>query len=323
MNERQNDLEDLGLDGGALRGGAQRILNRDGTFNVRREGRSFVQSVNPYHLLLSASWTQFNLILLGLYLSITVVFALGFFVVGADSMGGSTASSLFDRMAESFFFSVQTITTVGYGHLFPIGTMANLLVTFEAAVGMAGIAVAAGLIFARVSVPSAKVLFSNTALIDGESAKPSFKFRMVNGARSELLDATARLILAKTDTRFGIRTRRFHELALERDRIAFFTLDWTLQHRVTEDSPLHGMSAKHLEDAKVEFLVLVNAVDDGASQRVHARSSYLWNEVTWDKRFVDMYRRDSDGRTSVDLRLLHDVEAISLRSDQETTIWDV
>ena len=200
--------------------------------------------------------------------------------------------------------------------------MANVLVTVESLIGMAGIAVAAGLVFARVAIPTTKIMFSRSAIITSEGQQPSFKFRLVNGALSELIDARVRVIIAKTDVQYGMRTRRFHELNLERPGIAFFPLDWTVVHHITEDSPLHSITPQQLEQGKTEILVLVNAIDDASSQAVHARSSYRWDEVEWNMRYRDMFRRTPAGRMTVDLKLLDATEPADNRSAENLTVWD-
>ena len=144
------------------------------------------------------------------------------------------------RFFDAFFFSVQTITTLGYGHIAPAGITANMLVTVEAFLGLAGFAVAAGLIFARVSRPSANIVFSNVAVVGPHGKGRGFQFRIANRGRNELLDVEVRLIFSKTETVSGRRKRQFVVLPVERSKVAFFPLSWTVVHPIDQDSPLLG-----------------------------------------------------------------------------------
>ncbi len=300
-----------------------RLLNKDGTFNVKRKGLPFFQSINLYNTLLNMSWGRFYCSLIGLYILAITLFACGYFFLGEDALNKTGGISLKDHFWASFFFSVHTITTVGYGHISPSGILANILVTIEAFVGLAGFAIAAALIFARLSKPEAKVLFSRMALIGHYHNQPAFMFRIANGARSELVEVEARVLMSLKQSSQGVRTKRFYELSLERSKRPFFPVDWIVVHPISQNSPLYGLSHQHLIRQEVEFLILINAIDDSFGQPVHARSSFRGEEVVWGARYKDMYRQTMhDGKIAIDLNKLDDIEQLDSPHKGDQTIWD-
>ncbi len=316
-------IRDLGFSTKVMRESVLRLLNRDGTFNVSRGGLPLFKSLNLYQALLSMPWWQFNLTLIGLYLLINLVFASLYYLCGPNALTGLEGMSGGEHFLQAFFFSVQTLTTVGYGHISPAGLSANLLVILEAFIGLSGFAVAAALMFARFARPVANILFSNQAVIGPYHGTTSFAFRIANGSPNELIEVEVRILLCMTQTHAGVRTRHFYQLDLERHRASFFPLDWTVAHPITEDSPLSTVTSQELRKQDAEFLVLINAVDDKSSQAVHARSSYKWNEVVWGARFKDMYRHTRDGRMSIDLKRIHDIQEVDTPVVPSQTVWDM
>jgi inward rectifier potassium channel len=315
-------IKDLGFGSRVMRDSALRLLNRDGTFNVSRSGLPLFKSLNLYQVLLGIPWWQFNLFFIGLYLSINIIFAPLYFLCGPEALSGTEGMSSGERLLESMFFSVQTLTTVGFGHITPNGLAANSLVVLEAFLGLSGFAVAAALMFARFARPTAKILFSNQAVIGPYHGGTCFEFRIANGSLNELIEVEVRILLCMTDTEEGVRTRHFHQLNLERHKVAFFPLDWTVAHPIIKDSPLYAMTPDELRRQDAEFLVLINAIDDKSSQAVHARSSYKWDEIVWGARFKNMYRRTHNGRMSIDLKRIHDIQKMETPASPDQTIWD-
>ncbi len=317
-------IKDLGFGTKFMRESVLRLLNRDGTFNVSRGGLPLFKSLNLYQALLGIPWWQFNLTFISLYLVVNLLFAVLYLLCGPDALTGiSSEMSGGERLLQTFFFSVQTLTTVGFGYVSPKGLAANFLVVVEAFIGLSGFAVAAALMFARFSRPTANILFSNQAVIGPYHGVNSFSFRIANGSPNELIEVEVRMLLCMTQTRDGIRTRHFHQLTLERHRASFFPLDWTVAHPITEDSPLFGVTSQDLRTQDAEFLLLINAIDDNSSQAVHARSSYKWNEIVWGARFRDMYRHTRDGRMSIDLKRIHDVQEVDTPVTPSQTVWDL
>ena len=321
-SQSTGETPDLGFGAKVVEQSTLRLLNRDGSFNVLRDGLSFWESVHLYRTLLRTSWWNFILILFGGFIGANLFFGLLYALAGQGALTGAGASSTAERFLSAFFFSVHTITTVGFGHIAPQNLMADVLVTLEAFFGLSGFALVAGLIFARFEQPHAKILFSDKAVVGAHGEFRGFKLRMANGGQNELLAVQIRILLCMTETIDGIRRRKFHQLVPDRRKTALFPLDWTVVHTISQDSPLYNMTENDLREGNAEFLVLVNAIDDTSSQPVHARSSYKWQEVVWGAQFCDMYRTTRDGRMSVDLRRLHDIEETQIRQ-QRQTVWDL
>lgn len=320
---RTKNNNDPGFGAHIIQQSKLRLLNQNGTFNVCRQGLPFFLSLNLYNTLLNMSWLRFYISLIVIYLLAITLFASSYFLIGPEALTKSDSANQDDFFLVSFFFSVHTITAVGYGHIAPNGVLANILVTIEAFVGLAGFAIAAALIFARISRPKAKIRFSRHALIGSYHSITCFMFRIANAARSELVEAEARILLSLKHTSNGVRTRRFYDLKLEKNKSAFFPVDWIVVHPITPESPLYNLSQQDLGLKEAEFLVLINAIDDTFAQDVHARSSYRWEEVIWGARYKDMYREMTrDGRISIDLSKLDEIEQIDSPPNADQTIWD-
>ena len=212
---------------------------------------------------------------------------------------------------EDFFFSVQTLATIGYGGLSPTGLAANILVTFQALIGGLGFALATGLLFAWFSRPSAKIIFSERAIIAPYRDMTAFEFRIVNANSNELVEVNATVSLSRVEVHRGKRVRRFYGLTLERDQVRFFPLHWVIVHPIDKSSPLHGVTQEELEKSDAEFLVLLTATDDTSPQSVHARSSYKYDELVWGAKFSDIFTTDKEG-IGIDVRKLHDIEPAKL-----------
>jgi inward rectifier potassium channel len=252
---------------------------------------------------------KFFLLLIAFYFSANFMFAIGYFLCGPGALAGSRAVSFGDRFLESFFFSVQTLATIGYGGLSPSGLTANVLVTIQALVGGLGFALATGLVFARFSRPNAKVIFSERAVIAPYKDMKAFEFRIVNSRTNQLVEVQATVVLSRMEEHLGKRSRKFHELALERNSVKLFPLHWVVVHPIDDASPLRDVTPEQLAASDAEFIVLLSAVDETSSQSVHVRTSYKHNEVVWGAKFGDMFT-PSDGVIQVDLRKLHDIQVV-------------
>lgn len=304
---RDDDLRDLGFGSRVSTETRKRLLNRDGSFNVDRTGLSFLQSLNFYHSLLTMSWWRFHGVLIGTYVILNAVFAGAFLACGEDALTGLAGQGLWTRALDAFFFSVQTFTTVGYGSVSPANLSANTVATLEAYVGLVGFAFATGLLFARFSRPSAKILYSQVAVMAPYRERKAFMFRIANQRRSQLIEVEATLIYTHLTGEGENVRREYHQLPLERNKVVFFPLHWTIVHAIDEDSPLYDVTEKDFRDSQSEFLVLLTAVDETFSQTVHSRSSYHHDEIIWDARFADPFKSHENQRIEVDLRMLHEV----------------
>ena len=301
--------QDMGLGGRLSERSRTRLLNHDGTFNVRRNTFGPFHRYNAYHTLLSLSVGRLLLLVAGIYLTANLLFAALYWLCGPGALDGSADSPL-SRFEDCFFFSVQTLATIGYGRLVPVTRLANTLVAIEALVGLLGFAILSGLLFARFTRPSAKVAFSDKALIAPYGKRWALMFRLVNLRKHDFTDVHAYVSLARwvPDAKLG-RRRRFDLLPLERDAIIFMPLHWVLVHPIDEKSPLHGMSDEDLRASDPEVITLVSGHDETFAQTVHARASYDASDIVWGARFLDMYLPDQD-QVTVDLMRLDAYDAV-------------
>jgi inward rectifier potassium channel len=262
-----------------------------------------------YHLLLALSWPKFLTLLLGVFISINLIFGTGYYLAGPGGIAGMGNVTGVDLWLESVFFSVQTFSTIGYGRLAPVSLAANVLVTIEAFTGLMGLALATGLLFARFSRPSARVLFSDFAVMEIHDGVPSLVFRLANARLNQIVEAKINVILARDEkTAEGHTYRNLHDLVLERDRSPIFALSWTIVHPITRESPLFGQTQEDLVRDKVEIISTLVGIDDTFAQSVHARRSYLPSEIDWKQSFVDIISRGQDGNVHLDLTKFHALE---------------
>jgi len=310
----QQDINlDLGFGTVVARESRTRLLNRDGSFNVRREGLSFWQELSPYHYFLTISWSKFLSLVGVAYIVSNTLFALAYMACGAQALTGFQHGFL-SRFWIAFFFSVETIATIGYGNIVPVTLASNLLMTIESLYGILAFALIAGIVFGRFARPTAEILFSRQAVIAPYRDTKAFMFRIVNQRRTQIVDLEARVLLARRKKGGSDSDREFIPLKLERDSVAFFPLSWTIVHPIDEESPLHDYRATDdLRACESEFLIMLNGFDETFSQTVHTRSSYKGEEVVWGARFRNMFNPpEPDGSLSIDVRKIHDVERVPL-----------
>jgi inward rectifier potassium channel len=299
---------DLGFGTRVAQQSARRLLNRDGSFNVVRAGLPFHRSLSAYHALLTTSWPRFFVAVAAGYLVVNLLFAGLYLLCGEGALEGARTGSLVARFEDAFFFSVQTLATIGYGRMTPRGTAANVIVTAEALFGLMGFALATGILFARFSRPTARIVFSERAVVAPFRGGRALMIRVANERNNQLTEVSATVSLSwLEDSPTGPR-RAFREMRLDRPRVVFLPLHWVIVHPIDEASPLLGVTAETFPSLEPEILVLVSGTDDTFSQVVHARSSYRAGEVAWGARFADMFLRNEEGLVGVDMRKLHDVE---------------
>ncbi|MHB1843923.1 MAG: ion channel [Deltaproteobacteria bacterium] len=255
-----------------------------------------------YHFWLMTPWPWLVALVLLAYAGLNAAFAGGYLALG-DALENARPGSFTD----AFFFSVQTMATIGYGKMVPQTIGANILVTLESLFGLLGFSVITGLVFAKFARPTARVLFSRIAVVSMRDGVPSLMFRIANERTNQIVDAQIRVVVARNEqTVEGEPVRRFHPLELSRGWATFFSLTWTVIHPITEKSPLHGRDSSQLEAENVEIIVLITGVDETFSQTIHARYSYVPSEIVWGGRFVDVLARLPDGRWEVDYTKFHE-----------------
>jgi len=312
LQTREERDRDLGFGSLVSQQRHVRLLNRDGSFNVHRR-QSWLDSVASYHALMTMSWPAFIALLASSYALINAIFALLYLSLGSDALQTATPPELTPRFIKAFFFSVDTFSTIGYGNIVPFGRAANALVGVEAFCGLLGLALATGLLFARFSRPTAKVLFSNNAIMAPYNGTSAFQFRIINARNNQIIELGARVLLSKFENDGGNRIRKYHELQLERQRVVFFPLTWTIVHPIDENSPMFGLTKEDLIANDAEFLILLTGVDETFSQPVHARSSYRAEELVWGAKFVNVYKYDEFGHIlGVDMDRFHSFERAEL-----------
>ncbi|MEQ1604077.1 MAG: ion channel [Pyrinomonadaceae bacterium] len=298
------EKRDLGF-GSVVTSSSQRLLNHDGTFNVRRTGLSALSSLNLYHTLLAMKWRTFLLIILVLYFVSNVVFGAFYSILGPDSLVDVSSTPTENLFVRGFFFSVQTFATIGYGTIHPSGIVSNLIVTIESYYSLLANALITGLVFARFARPTAKIRFSEIAIVAPYRGITGLMVRLVNGRNNQLIDVKANLLYARFVEENGRMVRRFDALKLERDNVAFLPLAWTIVHPITKDSPLYGITREEVERTDAELLVLINATDETFAAIVHTRSSYKPHEVRVGYKFANIYNDIEDGQPiSIDIRKL-------------------
>lgn len=302
------DRNDLGFGSVVARQARERLLNRDGSFNVRRNGLGFLASQSAYHWLLDLSWPRFLVTLAAAFLAINFLFAAGFYACGPEALAGIEARDGVGRFLGDFFFSVQTFATIGYGGIAPKRLAANVLVVLESITGLLLVALGTGISFARFARPRAKILFSEQAVVAPYRDGTAFMFRLANAQKSELTALSMRVLVARRRADGG---RDFLPLALEREGVLFFPLTWTVVHPIDAASPLAGETPESLAAAKAEFLILLSGHDEAFQQTVYARSSYEADEVVWNARFVSPYEPPAeDGSLAIDVRKLSTIERL-------------
>jgi inward rectifier potassium channel len=264
---------------------------------------------DSYHWLLLLSWPRFLLGGVALYLATNALFALLYLA----QPGAITNAH--PGFSDAFFFSVQTIATLGYGVMAPATLYANLIVTIETAVGLIFLAVAAGLVFARFSRPTARVLFSRVAVVAPHNGVPTLSLRLANQRRNQILQAEVDVALLLDEvTREGDTIRRFYDLALARRRSPVFAMTFTVMHQIAEGSPLYGATPASLAAQNAELVVTVTGLDETIAAPVNARTSYLSDEILWGHRFIDVMGLSPDGRRTIDYRRFHDTAPLTARA---------
>lgn len=318
--ESADEPKDLGFGSVVGRENEERLLNRDGTFNVQREGLRFWESLSLYHAALTTTWPRFLGVLVGGYLGLNAVFASAYVLCGPGALAGPLPHEMGGTFWRAFFFSVQTFATIGYGGVTPVGFAANLIVTLESLVGLLGFAIATGLLFARFSRPTGRIVFSRQAVVAPYRGISAFEFRITNARSNQLIELEAKVLFSRIQG----RVRKYDQLKLERTRVVFFPLSWTIVHPIDESSPLRDLTREDLVDCDAEFLVTLSGTDETFAQLVHARSSYKPEEIVFGAKFANMYNPlTANGVVSIDISRLHDIEPADLDEQipPETSTW--
>lgn len=297
--------EDLGF-GKTPTQNNQRLLNKNGKSNIVRKGLPVFKPHEAYNSLIFMSWSRFWIVIGLSYLLINTIFASIYVSLGIEHIQGHTGVTARDHFFDAFFFSAQTISTVGYGHLSPQGFATSVVAAFESMLGLLAFALATGLLYGRFSRPTAKILYSNNILIAPYKNINGYMFRLANLRSNQLIELQINVLLSINIMEDGKLIRRFIPLELERDKINLLTLSWTVVHPVNDTSPLKNLSLNDLISGEAEFIVMLKSFDDAFSQTVHSRTSYKADEIVDHATFEKIISTDENGVATIDLSKLSD-----------------
>jgi inward rectifier potassium channel len=288
-------------------GDLRRTINADGSFNVKRSGLRW-RDANPYLMLIDTTWPRFLLLVVAGFLAVNMIFAWLYLMIGIQNLKG--LESDMGAFANAFFFSVHTLTTVGYGNVYPQGAWANAISSLEAATGLMVFAIATGLLYGRFSRPSARIVYSRNAIVAPYQDGTSLQFRVTNARRNVLMNVEARVLLMTVDRVDGELRRSFIDLPLERRTVYFFALTWTIVHPIDSASPFFGKTREDLANISAEILVLLQAFDDTFSQEVHSRYSYRHDEFVWGAKFTPSFKVDTKGDLVVEVDRIDEMKLV-------------
>ncbi len=295
-----------------------RFLNKNGRANIEKRGIGFFEKISWYHTMLLMPRWKFLTIIVSFYFIINLLFAFVYFIIGVDSLGEIPSPSELTNFAESFFFSTQTFTTVGYGRISPIGFLSSSVAAFEAMIGLLSFALATGLLYGRFAKPVAHLRFSENAVIAPYKNINALMMRVAPFKNTNLVNVSANVTLGMIVEENGNRINRFFQLDLEYSTVNALTLTWTLVHPITDKSPLHNFGVEDFKNTQGEVLVFIKAFDDMFSTDVVARTSYVFDEIFYGGKFEPMYERtDTGDKTVIHLNKLNTFVPVTLNVNNE------
>jgi inward rectifier potassium channel len=261
-----------------------------------------------YHLLLTMPWASFISLTSVCYLVVNAVFAFAYSLGdGVATVNGSGAK----QFQELFFFSVQTMASIGYGSMYPDSAYTHWLVVIESLVGLFFIATTTGLVFARFSLPTARILFSNVAVIAPFNGVPTLMFRTANKRKNYILEAQLWVTLVRDEhSAEGDFMRRFHDIQLVRSHTPVFSLSWTAMHQILPGGLLDGDTVDSLRRDRAEIIVTLTGLDETLAQTIHARHTFSADDIYWDHRFADILLTKANGRRVIDFNQFNVIEPV-------------
>lgn len=261
---------------------------------------------DPYHWILNLSWPMFLLCMAFWYIGINILFAFAYLL-----QPGCIANARPGNFGDAFFFSLQTISTVGYGAMSPTNLYGHIVVSIEVWVGLLGLALITGLMFSRFSRPTARILFSRWALVSSFNGQQTFMFRVANQRGNRILEAQIRVSLLREEmTQEGYEMYRFYDLPLVRSQTPVFGLTWLVMHTINVDSALWQETIDSLKLKKVQFFVTLTGLDETVSQTIHAHHNYTLEQLQWNARFKDVVRSDSKKKRIIEYDRFHEFERV-------------
>jgi inward rectifier potassium channel len=305
---KQDAYREIGF--GSAFAGTRRLMNKDGSSNVERISRRRLSVSRIYHGLIRMKWGRFIVTIIGSYLMVNLTFAAIYFMIDSDHIGGMIFKSSYEKFMEIFFFSAQSLTTVGYGRLNPTGMLDSTIATIESLVGLLSFAIATGLLYARFSRPVANLAFSHNAVIAPYQGSTGLMVRLANLSKSEIMDPEATIVLTYIDEQSKVR--KFSNLKLELTKVTMLTMSWTLVHPIDEESPIYSWTEEEIAKRKVEILVIIRGFDETFSQTVQTRTSYAGDEIIVGAKFISIIKPKEDGSVIVELDKISEYTPVAL-----------
>jgi len=307
MAKNTNSVENTGFSNNAAAEGS-RLANKDGSYNIRKVGLPFLQHYSVMHTLIRMKNSHFFLLVFAFYFSVNLCFALVYYFFGIqDLQGVVTGNGAMHDFLQAFFFSAQTITTVGYGHIHPTSILTNVLAAIESFLGILTFAVITGLLYARFSQPRAYLKFSENLLLAPFREGKALMFRVAAFKNNNLINVSAQVFITLHEKEDGKVITKFYNLDLQINQVNSLATSWTIVHPITEKSPIANKSLADLIEARTEVLVQIQGMDDQLYHTVQQKTSYLATEIVDNAKFNPILSRSSDGLFSlVDISQLND-----------------
>lgn len=312
---RKEDAPEFGF-GSISTSNEQRILNKDGSANVIRLGEPKFSIINLYHSLVTMPWWKFNIYVLSIYMVVNLLFAIIYYLVDPNGLGGMTFQSETDKFLEIFFFSAQSLTTVGYGRLNPVSITDSSIAAVESMIGLLGFALATGLLYGRFSRATAKLIYSDNIIVAPynnarfPTAEKAIMFRILNARKNQLIEIEAQIMFGYNEEVNGAVVRKFQQLKLETEKINLLAMSWTIVHPIVPESPFFGLIEDDIESVDAEFIINIKAIDDTYVQQVYTRTSYTWKELVWGVKFESVISKNEEGITTIDLRKISSYKSV-------------
>ena len=297
-----------------------RVLNKDGTFNVEKAGFD-IRRVHIFQYLIRISWFQFYLTLFIAFVIANFAFAAAYLALGPDALKSADMNSGVSHFWQCVFFSVHTMTTVGYGNLYPSGFMANVLSGIEAMTGLLGFSIATGMVYGRFSRPTAKIIYSSQAIVvPHHNHHNALMFRIANMRDSVMMDVAAEALFTFIEKKGDQFMRRYYRMDFERNTVSYLPLTWTLVHPINEQSPLHGKSVEEHKDMMLEIMITIKGFDETYGDNVHSRYSYLYEDIVWGAKFSPAFHVHKGGAAVLDIDKISEYEKAELHKAQEVHV---
>jgi inward rectifier potassium channel len=305
--ELQQQSKELGF--GTTDARQRRLINPDGSYNYKRIGLRFYETFNVFHFLITVKWQRLIGVIFLWYSLVNLLFVGLYYLAGVEQLTGMIYKTDMDKFWEVYFFSAQTLTTVGYGRINPLGFSGSSIASFEALVGLMSFAIITGILYTRFSKAPSILIFAKKAIVapftwQGQDIT-ALMFRVANAYNSSLMQMKAQVSVSLLDfdtlDAAGQPIRRFVSVALERDTLTFFPSSWTVVHPIDENSPFNGMTQAQFEKSVPEVLILISGFDETFDQNIFARYSYSVDEIEWGAKYVRIFGFDTEGLATVDL----------------------